>query len=258
MGNPYEHYFKLSEHEIERRLAAKRMPDAMRVQLKETIMQGKAEYKSAQAREKQTKRLWFELLAPLKYELKMVNIMLKKTQQQVANGYYANEAEGVARVRALEEYADVMNRLDTKCHKRRHEGLTPKGVAQERTKIFPSGMPNNGTHWVDFVPTSVKEYIAGLFDAIPHRAKAKRKIPFERRVPMRTRQDHGETLSVWHEQQFTLKKRTEKDLERLIPLARVNPDKYEAQVEQVRQALEWIDNLEEGEALPTTWHGFYK
>lgn len=258
MGNPYEHYFKLSEYDVDRRLAAKRMPDAMRAQLKESIMQAKAEYKSAQAREKQLKRLWNDLLAPLKYELKMVNIMLKKTQQQVANGYYANEAEGVARVKALEEYAEVMHKLNAKCVKRLHEGDTPKTVAQEHSKIFPTGMPNNGSHWVDFVPTSVKEYIAGLFDAIPHRAKAKRKIPFERRVPMLTRQDHGETLSVWHEQQFTLKKRTEKDLERLIPLARVNPDKYEPQVEQIRQALEWIDNLTEGEALPTTWHGFYK
>lgn len=258
MANSYEHYYKLSEHEIDRRLASKRMPDELREKLKESIMQGKREYKSAQARDKQNKRLWRELLAPTKYELKMVTLMLKKTRQQMLSGYYDNPEEGQARVKALKEYTDVLAMLIVKGGRWLNDGLSPKAVANKSSKIFPSGMPNNGSHWVDFVPASVKEYIAGLFDAIPHRAKAKRKIPFERKVPMLTRQDHGETLSVWHDGLFMLKTRTEKDLERLVPLARVNPAKYEGDVERIRQALEWIDNLEEGEALPTTWHGFYK
>lgn len=258
MANSYEHYYKLSEHEIDRRLAAKRMPDSLRADLKESIMRGKAEYKSAQARDKQNKRLWREVLAPAKYEWKVTNIMLNKTRQQLLSGYYANPDEGEARVKALAEYADVVGRLTSKSMRWINEGLTPKAVANQRSKIFPNGMPNNGAHWVDFVPVSVKEYIAGLFDAIPHRAKAKRKIPFERKVPLLTRQDKGETLSVWHEALFVLKSRTQNELERIVPLARVNPAKYEGDVERIRQALEWLDNLEEGEALPATWHGFYK
>jgi hypothetical protein len=29
-------------------------------------------------------------------------------------------------------------------------------------------------------------------------------------------------------------------------------------IKQIQQALAWVDASVEGEALPTTWHGFYK
>lgn len=254
----YKHYYKLSEQDISRRLATKRMPDSARAKLFEEILLKKEQHISDQARAKRREYLWKQLLDPAKYEWKMVNLMLTKTQQQVDSGYYANPEEGEARVLALAAYRACIGRwvLDEAltCKKL---GKTPASVAREATKRFPAGLPNNGQHWVDWIPDSVKKEISLLFDAIPHRAKAKRKIPFERKMPALSRIDHGEVLSVFEEKRILLREKTERALEKVSKLAVVDPDTYADDLDRVKQALRYINEAKEGELLPTSWKGYF-
>jgi len=256
--DPYIHYYKLSEHDISRRLATKRMPDATRAKLLETILEGKRQHKSHQASAKRKEYLWRTLLAPAKYEWKMVNLMLTKTQQQVDSGYYANPIEGEARVKALQTYRECIGEwvlsAAIDCQKL---GKTPLSVAREATKRFPAGLPNDGTHWTDWIPSTVKQEITLMFEAIPHRAKAKRKVPFERKMPALSRIDNGEVLSVFEEQRILLREKTERALEKVTQLARVDPDTYGDDLDRVKQALRYINDAQEGEILPTSWKGYY-
>lgn len=256
--DPYTHYYKLSDRDISRRLTKKRMPDSLRARLYEQILVAKAAHIKASASAKRKEYLWKQLLAPAKYEWKMVNLMLTKTQQQVDSGYYANPDEGDARVLALAAYRACIGRwvLDTAldCQKL---GKTPLSAARETTKRFPAGMPNDGKHWVDWVPDTVKKEISLLFDAIPHRARAKRKIPFERKLPPLSRVDHGEVLSVFEEQRLLLREKTERALEKVTKLAAVDPDTYADDLDRVTTALRYINEAQEGEVLPTSWKGYF-
>lgn len=259
MSDIYQRYLKLSDFEIDRRIAAMRMNDAARVRLKEAIVHAKAEHRSAQAKEKQHQRLWKYVLDPAKVELKIVGIMLNKTKQQISCGYYANAEEGEARVVALDAYQQAIGGwVFARAMDFQKKGETPATAARKATKSFPHGLPNNGEHWVDWVPTHVKLAVIDLFEAIPRRPHVKRKTPFERRMPKQTRVLDGVTLSVFEEQRFMLRERTERALERTIALARANPRKYEGDIDQIKLALEYIRDAKEGEVLPARWNGFFK
>lgn len=256
--DPYQHYYKLSDNDISKRLAAKRMPEATKARLLETILENKAAHISKEASDKRKKYLWRQLLTPAKYELKMSNLMLTKTQQQVENGYYANPDEGEARVLAMSAYCKCIEYwVIGQAYEWQRQGMTPAGAAKEKTKRFPAGMPNNGSHWVDWVPSTVREQVTALFDAIPRRAKAKRKVPFERKMPHLSRIDHGEVLSVFEEQRIMLREKTERALEKVAQLAKVDPDTYSDDLERVKTALRYINDAKEGEILPKSWKGYF-
>jgi hypothetical protein len=44
-------------------------------------------------------------------------------------------------------------------------------------------LPNDGTHWTDWIPQKIKSRVLDLFEQIERKPKAKIKIPFERLVP---------------------------------------------------------------------------
>jgi len=256
--DPYAHYYALSNSDISRRLNKKRLPDWFRAKLTNQILLAKSEHIKANASAKRKEYLWKQLLDPAKYEWKMVNLMLTKTQQQMDSGYYANPDEGEARVLALAAYRACIGRwvLDAALEGKKL-GDTPLSVAREATKRFPAGMPNDGKHWVDWVPDTVKKEISLLFDAIPHRARAKRKIPFERKLPPLSRVDHGEVLSVFEEQRLLLREKTERALEKVTKLAAVDPNTYADDLDRVQTALRYINEAQEGEILPTSWKGYF-
>jgi hypothetical protein len=249
--DPYTHYYALNNSDISRRLAKKRMPDSLRTKLYDQILLAKAEHIKAGASAKRKEYLWKQLLAPAKYEWKMVNLMLTKTQQQVDSGYYANPDEGAARVLALAAYRACIGRwvLDAALDGQKR-GDTPLSVAREATKRFPAGMPNDGKHWVDWVPDTVKKEISLLFDAIPHTPKAKRKLPFQR--TQRPRRNNPALTR--------LIKRTEKELSYVKQELDIAPNDQAIRLKynQMRQALARMHEMKPSEAVPHTWHGLYK
>jgi hypothetical protein len=87
-----------------------------------------------------------------------------------------------------------------------------------------------------------------LFDAIPKQGQ-KVKVPFERKIPKAL---HAQLKS-------RLRQRTEKELVNEQRKQSVDYTEGRAStIKKIEQALAWIDASAEGEALPTTWHGFFK
>jgi hypothetical protein len=144
---------------------------------------------------------------------------------------------------ALNGYMLVLGKLNDRLHKLSEDGTTmPSEIAKDKK------YPNNGVHWSDWVKREVKEVVLDLFDAIPKQGQ-KVKVPFERKIPKTL---HAQLKS-------RLRQRTEKEL--------INEQRKQAvdftegrasTINKITQALAWIDASVEGEALPTTWHGFFK
>ena len=144
---------------------------------------------------------------------------------------------------ALNGYMLVLGKLHDRLHKisQSHDTM-PSDIAKDKK------YPNNGVHWSDWVKREVKDAVLELFDAIPKQGQ-KVKVPFERKIPKAL---HAQLKS-------RLRQRTEKELVNEQRKQTVDYTEGRAStIKKIEQALAWIDASAEGEALPTTWHGFFK
>ena len=233
----YRHYMKLTENELLNKLQKRTMHDSARAEIIRIVAEQKHQQRVERGINHQHTRMWEELMSPLKYERKMVASLLK----------YQG---GVERDLALRAY---LNLIDTTIGKmtlaQRAREFTPYQIAQAAMR------PNKGVHWTDWVTPTKKLAITALFDAIPHKAKAKKKLAFQRTIPP----------TLWHALHARLLTRTEKELE--VAKQRLNASRIEGKhevierrelaVSNIEQALVWIRDTKECVALPVTWHGFF-
>jgi hypothetical protein len=133
--------------------------------------------------------------------------------------------------------AEVYNRIT----QLKNQGyFTPSTYAKEKN------LPNHGLLWTDFVPVRIKTRIADMFMAIPHKAKAKVKVPFERLVPE----------DIHDKRKRRLVNRTTKELLHANQDHALSPTQdTQARVAKLKRALAAIERLEPNEPVPTTWHG---
>ena len=233
----YRHYMKLTENELLNKLQKRTMHDSARAEIIRIVAEQKHQQRVERGINHQHTRMWEELMCPLKYERKMVASLLK----------YQG---GVERDLALRAY---LNLIDTTIGKmtlaQRAREYTPYQIAQAAMR------PNKGVHWTDWVTPTKKLAITALFDAIPHKAKAKKKLAFQRTIPP----------TLWHALHARLLTRTEKELE--VAKQKLNASRIEGKhevierrelaVSNIEQALVWIRDTKECVALPVTWHGFF-
>ena len=233
----YRHYMKLTENELLNKLQKRTMHDSARAEIIRIVAEQKHQQRVERGINHQHTRMWEELMLPLKYERKMIASLLK----------YQG---GVERDLALRAY---LNLIDTTIGKmtlaQRAREFTPYQIAQAAMR------PNKGVHWTDWVTPTKKLAITALFDAIPHKAKAKKKLAFQRTIPP----------TLWHALHARLLTRTEKELE--VAKQRLNASRIEGKhevierrelaVSNIEQALVWIRDTKECVALPVTWHGFF-
>lgn len=231
MTFPYKNFLGMSENAMLTLLAKQNTPKPTIKQIIESVRNEKKRLRSEGAKRTQYKRLWGELLEPLEYEIRLVERMC----------VYPSSKE--ARTAALSAYQVVLEKVKKRILK--HEYLaeqTPSEIAKEKR------YPNNGVHWSDWIPLEVKEAVIEAFAAIP-REGVKVKVPFERRIPA--------TLHIKLKKR--LRDRTQKEYDIEWRKNSVDyTDERSARIKQMKQVLEWIDELAEGEAMPTTWHGFYR
>jgi hypothetical protein len=228
---------KLTENELLNRLQKRKMhPDAMQ-EIMRVVAEQKHELRVERGKNHQHSRMWEELMTPLKYEIKLIKGLLK---------YPASEERRIA----LEAYLAVLDKLMGKMTlQQRSKDFTPYQIARAANK------PNNGSHWTDWVGASKKLEVSALFDAIPYKAKAKKKLPFDRVIPK----------ALWATLHERLKVRTEKELEQAHAQLRAadigddqdKRDTAQTKVSNITQALAWIGNMKQGEAVPVTWHGLF-
>lgn len=227
----YPKYIKLTLNQVMTDLSTQNIPSHTKQEIIESVRNEKKRLRSQRAQKNQHTRLWAELRQPLEYEMRLVRRMV------------AYENGESLRNDALNGYLLVLGKLHDRMHKisQSHDTM-PSEVAKDKQ------YPNNGVHWSDWVKREVKDAVLELFDAIPKQGQ-KVKVPFERKVPKTL---HAQLKS-------RLRQRTEKEL--INEQRKQSVDYTEGRastIKKIEQALAWVDASVEGEALPTTWHGFFK
>jgi len=234
MDTPYKHYLKLTPNQLHARLVARKTPPFQAESIKKIVAEQQALLKSENARTKQLTHLWREFMQPLEAERDNVQGMLR----------YKGGENDEARRDALEAYLTVLNALKAKMINHcKQDRKTPTMVASDKD------LPNDGTHWTDWIPAKIKGRVLDLFEQIERKPKAKIKIPFERLVP-----------ATLHAKQLTrLKNRTLKELAIAEQTQTLDPcEDNESKVRQIKYALDLMDVLDEDEPVPATWHGLNK
>jgi len=227
-------YMQMKPNEIHNKLM-KRIPQPEARELKkEQIAKAKQAQKIERLSTFQHKRLWGELLTPLKYELSNARVGARW------KGTFELE-----RKRAFNAYIALMERLHNKFDAMQlvrddDDGtlMTPSEIAREMD------IPNKGVHWTDWIPQSKKLEVATLFEQIPHAPKTKRKVPFGR--TQRPNTQLKERLL-----KRTLKELGNEETEQAIEFTGVRADR----ITQIKSALKRIEELKPSDAVPHTWHG---
>lgn len=226
----YPKYIKLTLNQVMTDLSTQNIPSHTKQEIIESVRNEKKRLRSQRAQKNQHTRLWAELRQPLEYEMRLVRRMVA-----YENGESLRNA-------ALNGYILVLGKLHDRLHRLSKDGaLMPSDVAKDKK------YPNNGVHWSDWVKREVKDAVLDLFDAIPKQGQ-KVKVPFERKIPKTL---HAQLKS-------RLRQRTEKELVNEQRKQSVDYTEGRAStIKKIEQALAWVNASAEGEALPTTWHGFF-
>jgi hypothetical protein len=226
-------YLKMRPNELHNALNKRNIPLEEKEMIKDTITQTKKAQLSEKMMRSQHRRLWSELLSPLKYELGNARVGLNHQgrflpERQIAFTAYIKVME---KALSLFDSYQLLRDEDDK-------PMTPATIAREKD------VPNNGVHWTDWIPQSKKTEVALLFDAIPHAPKTKRKVPFQRIQRPNTRLKNR------------LLTRTIKELGNEESEQAITPtDERAKRIEEMKEAITLIRTLKPSDAVPHTWHG---
>jgi hypothetical protein len=161
----YETYIKLTPNELHNRLTERKMHPAEIERIKIEVAELKETLRVSKIARTQRKAEWDKVLAPLRYEINNAKVGMR----------YGGELVPQERVTAFAEYIRVMEKLlamlDAPYKALEH---TPIQIARDK------GLPNDGEHWTDWIPSRVKDKVSALFAEIPVVPKGKRKTPFQR------------------------------------------------------------------------------
>jgi len=235
----YESYVKMKPNELHNHLKNKLKLHPYRIeQIKEDVASLKEVQRTDRITRTVRKQAWQSLLQPLRLELSNAKVGRK----------YKPEEQPPERIEAFDAYIKVMEKLLAKLTVPSTTlTLHPSHMVKEHNDTGKgSPIPNNGVHWTDWIPGHIKNAIAEAFAALPHKPKAKRKIPFQRTV---TPEQHAKDKAK-------LIKRTQTELANAERLYQLNPTEENGNViHRIDKALKIIEALEPTEVVPHTWHG---
>jgi hypothetical protein len=231
----YESYINLKPNELHQRLLNRKLHPKEIRRIKDEV----AELKEARRVERITrthrKAEWANVLDPLRYELNNAKVGRR----------YALQDE--ARVEAFDAYIAVMEKVLAKLEfPSKVLDQTPMQIAKEHNATGKgSPISNDGEHWVDWIPPKIKERIGQAFMELPHKVKAKRKVPFMRVM-----------LSAQHDTaKQRLLKATHKEIATLERRQMVAPtDERKEKIERMHRAIKIIEAMTDNEAVPATWN----
>jgi hypothetical protein len=240
----YNSYLRFTTNELRNHLHKKKMPLATIEYTIEAVEKIKHEERVRKSSEFQQRTQWREIIHPLKYELKNAGSGLRY-------GERFPQFDCEERRLAFNAYITLLNMLVGKLVLYSKQGKTPAQLAKQKTKSFPNGLPNDGVHWSDWIPVTNKMAVSALFDDIPHKAKAKRKIPFERKLPPIP------TDKKSPRQRLITRTSKELDIEERHQ-AIEHTDERAHRIKQMKEALRILASLTDNDAVPRTWHGYFK
>ena len=226
----YESYLRLSANQLHMRLVKRKLHPAEINKIKDDVAQMKENIRVDKITRANRRTEWTKVLAPLRYEL---------NSAKVGRNYNGDTCP--QRIEAFDAYIAVMEKVNAM--------LARPAKLLEKTPIqiaTAKNLPNNGEHWTDWVPHRIKTPIHDAFMAIPHKPKAKRKIPFLRTV----------TPNLHAKAKARLLSKTNKEIQTLETRILMQPT--EERIEQMRKmqaALKIIENIEDNEFIPASWRG---
>jgi hypothetical protein len=240
MDTSYKRYLSYPNRELQAHLDKQRdtMPIEVREEIMRQVREERTRLRSVKAKERAMSAAWGEIERPLKSELRIV----------VNMGRYKSKTYHVPeRSTAIAQYRAVLEKLCKIIEKYKRGEHTPLQLAKIKS------VPNGGSHWVDWIPASVKQDTTALFDAIPHHFKAKSKVPFERR----TIEDKRDVLIR------RLARTVKEELGRAYKDLANDPDEYDnhdhhAYIARMELAQKAIIALPDDAYIPTTWQGLFK
>jgi len=222
-------YIKLKPNDLHQRLLKERIHPAEMQRIKDEVAEAKEAQRVDKITRTQRKAEWDKVLKPLRYEL---------NNAKVGRAY---DLDDEARVEAFDAYVLVLETLLARFAQPLSAlDATPIQIAIEKQ------LPNNGEHWTDWVPDKIKTRIALAFEAIPHKTRAKRKVPFQRlTTPEQNAKARDKLLA-----------RTRKEIETLERKQEMNSTEVgQATLGRMRDALKIIARLTDTEHIPATWSG---
>ena len=222
-------YLKLKPNDLHQRLLKERLHPADMQRIKDEVTATKEAQRIDKITRTQRKIEWDKVLKPLRYELNNV---------KVGRAYDLSDAE---RVEAFDAYILVMVTLLSRfAQPLASLDATPIQIALDK------GLPNNGEHWTDWIPDKIKTRIALIFEALPHKTRAKRKVPFQRLTTLEQNANARDKLLA----------RTRNEMETLERKQEMNSTEVgQATLGRMRDALKIIAKLTDTEHIPATWSG---
>lgn len=226
----YESYLRLTANQLHMKLTKRKLHPSEINKIKDTVAQMKENIRVDKITRANRRTEWTKVLAPLRYEL---------NSAKVGRNYNGDKCP--QRIEAFDAYIAVMEKVNAM--------LARPAKLLEKTPIqiaVAKNLPNNGEHWTDWIPHRIKQPIHDAFMAIPHKPKAKRKIPFLRTV----------TPNLHAKAKARLLSKTTKEIQTLETRILMHPtEERQDQLKRMKQALKIIENIEDNEFIPASWRG---
>ena len=228
----YESYLRLTANELHMHLTKQKrqLHPAEITKIKNEVAAMKEAMRVDRITRANRRTEWTKVLAPLRYEL---------NNAKVGRNYNGDTCPH--RIEAFDAYIAVMEKLISML--KRPASLLEKTPIQMATA---KNLPNNGEHWTDWIPERIKQPIHDAFMEIPHKAKAKRKVPFLRTV----------TPDLHTKAKARLLSKTTKEMQTLETRILMQPtEERQDQLKKMKQALKIIEDMEDGVFIPASWRG---
>ena len=170
MKDRYPHLMHLDANQLHNTLMEKypKMHPYARENIYKTIRSQQARRANNGRRTAQVHKWWADIMAEAQRE--------KKSARASLDHNMSDED----RYEVFKAYLETIKRALGTIKGYKALGMTPKRAQAWRVEEGYKPYPNNLTHWSDLVPEKVRVAITEAFEALPYRAKAKRKVPFER------------------------------------------------------------------------------
>jgi len=247
-------WLNLNETKLADMLVRREYPVELVSKVLQAVRAAKAERKASRTRNTVIRKMWADVLKPARTERDIIRVMKAQTKQDMPDGMASTETQ--ARYDALCAYETVLENVIELMHKesKGREGappLTPQQLAKANHDIDPTRLPRrDGTHWTYYVKRSDMVRILQLFDAMPHPARGKKKIPFEHRI---SREAHQRQRSALIKQI----NRALEDAEQELDMA-TNPQerlRLTSLINDIHRANYKIELYRQTDPLPETWQG---
>ena len=237
-------WLAMSSARLERHLEAKQYPAAV---IRDLVVQVKGiKEQNRRQRLKRTvaHQLWSDVLQAARNELGGVRTM--KAQERARQG---TDIPQNAKFTALMAYEDVLVDTIGKLSRLQKEAqFTPAQFVEHLHAQTGRLLPNEGSHWTDYVGEKSKAKVRELFNKTPDPARGKRKVPFERRISV---QENTITRAYLNDQI----KKAKEELDQLFAVT-TDPDQIKelrAKEREIHRAIHALDKIKPTQPLPSRW-----